>query len=127
LNPRSEWEKFGFIVMGFDYSYVGVAVKGGKLYVARVTAKDADKLNTEYEDPPFLLKENTLYLRSKVTAGAVCSFSYSVDGAAFTNLGVPFTAREGRWIEDKIGFFFTRSGKFNDAGSADIDWFRVEK
>ncbi|MGB2912021.1 MAG: hypothetical protein WBB81_00575, partial [Pyrinomonadaceae bacterium] len=41
--------------------------------------------------------------------------------------GTPFTAREGRWIGAKVGLFFTRPGKFNDAGTADVDWFRFEK
>jgi beta-xylosidase len=127
LSPRFEGEKFGFVVMGLDYSYVGVSFKGGKLYVAQTTDKDADKQSAEYENLPFLLKENTFYLRIKVAAGAICSFSYSVDGKIFTNLGVPFKAREGRWIGAKIGFFFNRPGKFNDAGSADIDWIRFEK
>lgn len=36
-------------------------------------------------------------------------------------------AREGRWIGAKVGLFFTRPGKFNDAGTADIDWFRFEE
>jgi hypothetical protein len=27
----------------------------------------------------------------------------------------------------RVGFFFTRPGRFNDAGSADIDWIRFEK
>lgn len=36
------------------------------------------------------------------------------------------TIRESRWIGAKVGFFFVRNGIFNDAGSADIDWFRIE-
>ena len=34
LNPRFEGEKFGFVVMGLDYSYVGLTYKGTKLYIA---------------------------------------------------------------------------------------------
>lgn len=127
LNPRSDGEKFGFVVMGLDYAYAGVTFKDGMLNLAQVTDKDADKHTGENEHPPVPLKENTFYLRLRVVAGAVCSFSYSIDGKKFTNLGVPFKAREGRWIGAKVGFFFTRPAKFNDAGSADIDWFRLEK
>ena len=100
---------------------------GGNLYVAKSTAHDADKGLPEYENMPFLLKSKEFYLRVKVTAGAMCSFGYSIDGKAFTNVGVPFKAREGRWIGAKIGFFYDRPGKFNDAGSADIDWIHFEK
>jgi len=127
LSSRFDGEKFGFVVMGQDYSYIGVSFKGGQLYVAQTTDKDADKRSAEYENLPFLLKETTFFMRIKVAAGAVCSFSYSVDGKTFTNLGVPFKAREGRWVGAKIGYFFMRQGKSNDAGSADIDWIRFEK
>ena len=127
LDPRFEGEKFGLVVMGLDYSYIGVSLKGGSLFVAQSTAHDADKGLAEYENVPFLLKSREFYLRVKVSAGAVCSFSFSLDGKVFTNVGVPFKAREGRWIGAKIGFFYNRPGKSNDAGSADIDWIRFEK
>lgn len=126
LTPRFEGEKFGLLVMGIDYSYVGVSYKGGKLYVAQGGARDADKGFAETENVPYLLNEKTFYLRVKVEKGAMCQFSFSIDGAKFTNLGTPFKAREGKWIGAKVGLFFTRPGKFNDAGTADVDWFRFE-
>ncbi|HEX8737099.1 MAG TPA: glycoside hydrolase 43 family protein [Pyrinomonadaceae bacterium] len=126
LTPRFEGEKFALLVMGLDYSYIGVTNKSGKLYVAQVTAKDADKGNAEAENVPFLLNEKTFYLRVKVAKGAMCSFSFSADGKNYTNVGVPFKAREGKWVGARIGLFFIRNGKFNDAGSADVDWFRIE-
>ncbi|MBS1794424.1 MAG: glycoside hydrolase 43 family protein [Acidobacteria bacterium] len=126
LNARFEGEKFGLVVMGLDYSYAGVTNKDGRLYVAQAGAKDADKGFAETENVPYQLNEKTFYLRVKVEKGALCQFSFSPDGAKFTNLGVPFKAREGRWIGAKVGFFFTRPGKFNDAGTADVDWFHIE-
>lgn len=126
LEPRFEGEKFGLVVMGLDYSYIGVTNKGGKLYVAQATARDADKGTTENENVPFALNEKTFYLRVKVTKGAMCSFSFSTDNKSFINVGVPFKAREGKWIGAKIGLFFTHTGIFNDHGTADIDWFRIE-
>lgn len=126
LAPRFEGEKFGLVVMGLDYSYIGVTSKDGKLYVAQAGAREADKGTAESENVPFVLSDKTFYLRVKVVKDAVCTFSFSTDGQKFTPLGVPFKAREGKWIGAKIGFFFTRPGKFNDAGSADIDWIRFE-
>ena len=126
LTPRFEGEKFGLIVMGLDYSYIGVTNKDGKLNVAQTTSRNADKATPESENLPYLLNEKTFYLRVKVEKEAMCSFSFSPDGKTFTNLGVPFKAREGKWIGAKIGFFFTRNATFNDAGSADIDWFHIE-
>jgi beta-xylosidase len=127
LSPRFAGEKFGLLLMGLDYSYVGVSFKDGKLHVAAANAKDADQGLPEFENVPFLLNSKEFYLRVKVTKGAMASFSFSADGKTFTNVGVPFKAREGRWIGAKIGFFFLRPGKFNDGGSADIDWFRFTK
>jgi beta-xylosidase len=127
LEPRFEGEKFGLAVFGLDYSYIGVTNKGGKLYLAQGGAKDADKGNAETENVPFALNDKTFYLRVKVAKGAMCSFSFSADNKTFTNVGVPFKAREGKWIGAKIGFFFIHNGRFNDFGTVDVDWFRVEK
>ena len=127
FTPRFNNEKFGLLVMGQDYSYIGVSFKDGKLYVAQSSVKDADQHFPEYENVPFMVTANDLYLRVKVAADAMCSFSFSIDGKAYTNVGVPFKAREGRWIGAKIGFFFNRPGKTNDAGSTDIDWIHFEK
>lgn len=126
LSPRFEGEKFGLMVMGLDYSYLAVTNKGGKLFVSQTTCVNADKEGKETESEAVELKEKTFYLRVKVENGAMCNFSFSRDGKTFTSIGNTFKAREGRWIGAKVGFFFIRNGKFNDAGSADIDWFRVE-
>ncbi|MBK7704710.1 MAG: glycoside hydrolase 43 family protein [Acidobacteria bacterium] len=126
LNSRVEGEKFGLLVMGLDYSYLGVTLRGGKLFAAQAGARDADKGNTETETAPFPVDSRTFFVRVSVEPAAICRFSYSTDGRSFTNLGTPFKAREGRWIGAKIGFFFSRPTKFNDSGSADIDWIRFE-
>ncbi|HSK70865.1 MAG TPA: glycoside hydrolase 43 family protein [Pyrinomonadaceae bacterium] len=127
LNPRFEGEKFGLLVMGLDYSYLGVTNKNGKLYISQATVKDADKGNQETETAPVELKNKEFYLRVRVAEDAMCGFSFSTDGKNFTPVGNSFKAREGKWIGAKVGLFFTRPGKFNDAGTADIDWFRFEK
>ena len=127
IVPRFEGERFGLVVMGIDYSLLGITNRGGKLFMAQATAKDADKGSLETESTPQLLAGNEFYLRVAVRAGATCTFSYSYDGTGFTTVGQPFKAREGRWIGAKVGFVYNRPGKFNDAGSADIDWFRFEK
>lgn len=127
LTPRFEGEKFGLLIMGLDYSYIGVSNQNGKLFIAQATAKDADKGNAETEGAPIELKSKEFYLRVKVAKGAMCGFSFSTDGKNFQNVGDVFKARQGRWIGAKVGLFFTRPGKFNDAGTADVDWFRFEQ
>lgn len=127
LAPRFEGEKFGLVVMGLDYAHLAVTNKNGKLFISQATAKDADKGTPETETASVELKEKTVYLRVKVEPGAMCQFSFSTDGRNFQNAGTAFKAREGRWIGAKVGLFFTRGGKFNDAGSAEVDWFRIER
>jgi len=126
LTSRFEGEKFGLVVMGLDYAHLSVTNRQGKLFVSQAVASNADKGTKETETAPIELKEKTFYLRVKVENDAMCQFSYSADGKTFTRVGTPFKAREGKWIGAKMGLFFIRNGKFNDAGSAEIDWFRVE-
>lgn len=126
LTPRFEGEKFGLIVMGLDYGYISVTNKDGKLFVSQAIAQNADKGAKEIETSAVELKEKTFYLRVKVENEAMCQFSYSADGKTFTPVGNAFKAREGRWIGAKVGLFFVRNGKFNDAGSAEVDWFHID-
>ena len=126
LNPRFEAEKFGLVVMGLDYSYLSATNRNGKLFVSQTTTQNADKGTPETETAALELKDKTFYFRVKVEEGAMCRFSFSVDGKNFAPVGAVFKAREGKWIGAKIGLFFIRNGKFNDAGSADVDWFRIE-
>jgi beta-xylosidase len=127
LQARVEGEKLGLVIMGFDYSYLGVTYRSGNLYISQSIAKDADKGSIEETSEESLLAGSDIYLRVHVAPGAVCNFSFSVDGVHFTNVGKTFLAREGRWIGARIGLFFERSSKTNDSGSADLDWFRFEK
>jgi hypothetical protein len=126
INPRFEGERFGLVVMGFDYSYLSVTSRSGKLYISQVTAKDADKGSVETETQPIPLSTNDLILQVGCRPDGGCAFQYSPDGISSYGVGEYFKPREGRWIGAKVGMFFTRPGKFNDAGSADIDWFRFD-
>lgn len=127
MEPRFDGERFGLVVMGLDYSMSAVTFSGGKLFISQVTAKDVDKGTAETESGRVGLDSKEFYLRVTVSKDAICRFSFSKDGKSFTTVGEPFKAREGRWIGAKVGFVFTRPGKFNDAGTADIDWFRFAR
>ena len=125
INSRFENEKFGLVVMGLDYSYLAITNRSGKLFASNAVSVNADKGASETETDAVELKDKTVYLRVTVEPGAICNFSFSADNKTFTNIGAPFKAREGKWIGAKLGFFFNRTAKFNDAGSAEIDWLRV--
>jgi beta-xylosidase len=93
LTPRLEGEKFGLVVMGLDYSYLGVTYKNDKLYISQATAKDADTETLEIENARIELSKSEIYLRVKVEQNAICQFSFSEDGKNFQNIGSPFKGR----------------------------------
>jgi beta-xylosidase len=126
FTPRTDDEKTGLLVMGMDYAYLSVRKRPEGLFVSQVVCKDADKQGVERESAGVPLKSSTVYLRVKVSNGAVCNFSYSADGKSFTSVGEPFTARQGRWIGAKVGLFASRIGRTREYGYADFDWFRFE-
>lgn len=126
FSARFDQEKVGLIVMGRDYAYASVKRENDKLYVSQTVCKNADKQGAEIEGQVYEI-EASFYLRVNVKDNGQCIFSFSKDGKSFKLLGDPFTAREGGWIGAKVGFFAVREGVINDAGSLDIDWFRVEK
>ncbi len=87
---------------------------------------DADKGKPETEESLEKIISNTAYLKVTVAKNAACTFSYSIDGKTFQPVNKTFTAKPGRWIGAKLGLFFTRLNTTNDAGFADVDWFRLE-
>ncbi|GAB2465716.1 glycoside hydrolase [Hymenobacter qilianensis] len=128
FTPRFEGEQTGLIMMGMDYARLSLINQNGRIYLAPTVCKNADKGEAEVAAaPPVEVPTNQpIYLRMAVREGAKCQFSYSLDGQQFQPIGTEFQAREGRWIGAKVGLFCTRASKTNDAGSADVDWFRIE-
>ena len=124
-NPKLDNEKAGLTIMGFSYANIAVKSKKDGLYLIYTTCKDAEKGAEENEKTITKLSDATVYLRVKVTKGAKCNFSYSIDGKDFKEAGDDFHAEVGRWIGAKVGLFCTRESQTNDSGYADIDWFRV--
>jgi len=127
FDARFDGEEVGLVVMGLDYGRITIRRKDGKFSVESAICKQADKGSLETCSAPQAFGSNTIWLKVQVANGAICSFSYSSDGQSFNEIGEQFQAREGKWIGAKIGFYALRNGIINDAGSADIDWFRIEK
>lgn len=127
FDARFDGEEVGLVVMGLDYGRIALKRENGKLEVQSAVCKQADKGTKEEVSEPISVDTPTIYFRVQVRKGAECSFSYSTDGQTFISIDSLFKAREGRWIGAKVGFYALRNGIINDAGSADIDWFRVEK
>ncbi len=125
-NPKLENEKAGLVVMGFSYAYLALDRMQDGIYLLHVVCKDADRAQKENKKLTRKVSDSTIYLRVKITKGAKCKFSYSIDGKEFIDAGDEFQAEPGRWIGAKIGIFCTRETQTNDSGYADFDWFRIE-
>jgi len=126
FNTRTPNEEVGFVVMGEDYQFISLRSLKDGLVLRTVQCKNARTGGEEVELFSEKTEGNEIYFRVKVEKGAVCSFSYSVDGKKFKDTGPSFNALPGRWIGAKIGYFALREEITNDAGTVDIDWFRIE-
>ncbi|MFT3845984.1 MAG: glycoside hydrolase 43 family protein [Lacibacter sp.] len=127
FSPKWEGERLGLIVIGVDFASVSITKKADGNYISFASCKDADKGTKETVQDGEKLNSKEIYFRVQVKKDAVCSFSYSEDGVSFKTIGEPFKIKPGRWVGAKVGYFFSRINKTNDAGFADVDWFRIEK
>lgn len=125
FHPNNENEKIGFVVMGTDYAYISLIKKADGLYICYAVCKDADKGKTEQQTLLTKINGNEIYFSVDVNEAAKCNFSYSTDNAHFTAVDNSFTAKAGKWIGAKLGYFCSGTNKTNDAGYAAIDWCRI--
>lgn len=139
VSAKDDGQLSGLIIMGWDYSWIGVEKQGEKFLLKQAVCKDAEQGNLEqvstlavlepsrkFEAGLFPNYEREIYIRVHLGKGAYCRFSYSLDGKKFTEAGTLFKARQGKWIGAKVGMFsVTPHGK--ERGWVDVDWFRVEK
>jgi beta-xylosidase len=127
FNPHFDEEEAGLLIMGLDYSFLKLKQIGGKTFLSQMICNKADKKELESETESILISNKTIYLRVQVIQNGNCIFSFSEDGTTYKNIGIPFKAREGKWIGAKIGFVALRNGFVNDAGNIMIDWIRFNK
>ncbi len=126
LAARAEGEAAGLVVMGGDYAYIALRRTPSGAQLVQVRALHADQGAAEEVVERVDLPSSTAVLRVRVTDGAVCTFSYSVDGKRFRPVGAAFQARAGRWIGAKLGIFAIRAAGAAPGGHADFDFLRVD-
>ncbi len=127
FEARSEGDEAGLLVMGLDYGTLSIVKNNGRLEVRMALCGQADKAGKEEIVETKPINSSIVYFKVQVREGAVCHFSYSAEGVDYTDIGKSFKAREGKWIGAKVGLYALGSSVVNDAGTADIDWFRVTK
>jgi beta-xylosidase len=121
-------KKAGLLIMGLDYAYISINKNAQNYFVEAVQCIDAAKGNADKSIEQKTVTSSTVYLKVNVVApNAMCQFSFSEDNINFINIGVPFKAKEGKWIGAKVGLFCNSIFNNKVGGYANFDWFRISK
>ena len=126
FRGKVQAEKSGLIVMGMDYAYLALNYEQNGVELVQVRCLTADEGSNEEIEQRALIDSDSLYLRVIVEQAALCTFSYSIDGENFKQMGKSFLAKAGKWIGAKVGLFAVAPGTSKTAGYADFDFFRIE-
>jgi hypothetical protein len=111
--------------MGTGYAYIGVQRANDGMQLIYGECYDAENGNTEKITILSPLSVTVLYFELSMMSNAQYKLGYSLDGKNFVSLPEIFTARPGKWIGAKMGFFCLSVAESNDSGFMDIDWFRL--
>lgn len=139
ISAKMDGQLSGMIVMGWDYTWLGLEKQGENFVLKQGICKDAEQGSPEqvlmlaqlspsrkFDAGIYPNYEREIYIRLHVGKDVLCRFSYSLDGKRFVEIGSVFKARQGKWIGAKMGMFsVTPYGE--ERGWVDIDWFHVEK
>ena len=139
ISAKADGQESGLIVMGHDYCRLGVEKDGESFFIKQTICKEAENGGKEeaaivcelepsrkFEAGLYPNYEREIYLRTRVSKGGICHFSYSVDGKKYEKVRVAFQARQGKWIGAKVGFF-SLAPFGGERGWIDVDWFHLEK
>lgn len=128
----SEGATSGIVVMGRDYARLGLLKKGDAFVLQYAVNQDADNGGKETVKDITELKPTRVYaaglmpnlecdvwLRVTVKRDGKCTLSYSTDGRKFIDAG-RFTARVGKWIGAKLGYYSVTPGGVTERGWIDV-------
>lgn len=126
FNPLHHHEKFGFIVFGAAYAYISIEKKTDGLTVDCRVNEKADQNGRETQLASYAVSGNEFFLEIKVEKGNVSSMGFADARQNYQRIPLSLIMKPGRWVGAKLGFFFSRENKTNDAGFVDIDWLRYD-
>ena len=128
----SEGATSGIVVMGRDYARLGLLKKGDAFVLQYAVNQDADNGGKETVKDITELKPTRVYaaglmpnlecdvwLRVTVKRDGKCTLSYSTDCRKFIDAG-RFTARVGKWIGAKLGYYSVTPGGVSERGWIDV-------
>ena len=130
FSPAHEGDTAGLIVFGYDYSWLGLRQTASGPTLVLVTCLNARDRSAEADAAAIALTGNSSFtpahsvrLRVCVEPGAICHFSYSLDGENFIDVGAPFRASSSKWVGAKTGLFAASAA--SPGGFADFSAFLI--
>lgn len=127
LNSSEGNIKAGLIIGGTQCFYVALYKYKDSLKLGYFKAYEEDGKRVESELDTHSLYDNEVILRVSVKEGALCSYSYSLDGENYISIGESFKASKTLWSGAKLGVFCINPSKTASNSYADFDWFLVEE
>ena len=96
FHPLQNGDKTALLVMGLDYAYLSLTNKQDGLHLSYVICKHADNGGAEVSEDIKILTDSAIFLQVKVDTGAICHFSYGIDGDNYSEIGKSFAAQPGQ-------------------------------
>lgn len=126
VHPQLTGEKSGLVIMGEKWAFLAVTQTEAGLELSMNTGayfEGFDKTEIHESVP---LSSDSCFLQMAMNENQQCTFAYSLDGKAFTSIGLPFAAAKGRWIGAKVGLFCVNPNITKSTGYAEFDWVKFE-
>lgn len=125
ISAATDGAMAGLIVFGYDYSWLGLRREHGAVKLLKVKCRDAQNGAAEQIIHCSSVLGSVVFLRVRVTAGAIACFESSVDGVIFNRVGEPFQALSSKWVGGKVGLFASTTSNATLADVADFSQFVV--
>lgn len=147
LSPKAVGERTGLLMFGADYAWIGLENTAEGVRLVRVDRVGADRFKPEAVTVGLAQAPSTVFLRLSAepvvtpvpppsftpyapamlrAINAKVSFSYSLDGVAYTPLGQPFVSQPGRWVGAQVGVFAQAPGGAPANTATRIGWSDVD-
>jgi len=125
IESLKQDEISGLVVMGKNYSYIGLQKVGNKYKLLKATCLEADKGGNELVEEEKIINKNKITLKIDVKKNGICDYYYSFDGSNFSKIGKLFKACKGEWIGAKIGFFSYSKAQKRKNGNIEINFVKT--
>jgi beta-xylosidase len=116
----------GLMVTGNDYATLRVVNREGAMQVSFLERYKANEGGETKVINGQIVDSEKIYFKLKVNSGALCSFSFSVNGVDFITLGSNFQAKRLQWVGSSIGLYSIGSVDGELGGSVDVEWISFD-